>query len=222
VFLSDAAAAAKVQHFIYTSSTAANDSLYTGGRDDAEKDLKIATPATKQHPATFYGATKAASENYLIAQAHLSQMRVNVIRPGYVFGNPVVPGGSIQADTRFRDIVRNAIHHRPIRVTRHDGTQFIWAGDLAKLYLKVLDSGMNRKTYYGMSKRFVSWHDVARAAIEKTDSRSEIQLIDKGWEENGLLWDVSDMRKDFGLEFDPWKKILEHLDYYIREEARSA
>ena len=40
VFLSDAAAQAKVKHFIYTSSTAANDSLYMGARDEAEKDLK--------------------------------------------------------------------------------------------------------------------------------------------------------------------------------------
>jgi hypothetical protein len=26
------------------------------------------------------------------------------------------------------------------------------------------------------------------------------------------------MKKDFGLEFDPWQKILEHLDYYIALE----
>jgi len=220
VFLSDAAAAAKVKHFIYTSSTAANDSLYMGARDEAEKDLKSVTATTKQHPATFYGATKAASENYLVAQSHVSPMRVNIIRPGYVFGNPVVEGGSVQGDTRFRDIVRNAVQNKPITLTKHDGTQFIWAGDLAKLYLKVLHGDMNRKTYFGLSRKFVSWHDIAMAAVAKTGSKSRVVLEDKGWDENGLSWDVSDMKKDFGLEFDAWDKLQEHLDYWIQLERR--
>ena len=220
VFLSDAAAQARVKHFIYTSSTAANDSLYMGGRDETEQDLKSVTATTKQHPATFYGATKAASENFVTAQSHVSPMRVNIIRPGYVFGNPVVPGGSIQGDTRFRDIVRNAVRNKPISVIKHDGTQFIWAGDLAQLYAKVLHGNMNRKTYLGLSRKFVSWYDIARAAVEKTGSQSRVELVDKGWEENGLYWDVSGMKKDFGLEFDPWTKILEHLDYYIALEKR--
>jgi UDP-glucose 4-epimerase len=220
VFLSDAAAAAKVKHFIYTSSTAANDSLYMGARDEAEKDIKSVTATTKQHPATFYGATKAASENFVTAQSHVSPMRVNIIRPGYVFGNPVVPGGSIQGDTRFRDIVSSAVQNKTISVIKHDGTQFIWAGDLAQLYAKVLHGNMNQKTYLGLSRKFVSWHDIARAAVEKTGSKSRVELVDKGWEENGSFWDVSGMKKDFGLEFDPWQKILEHLDHYIALEKQ--
>jgi UDP-glucose 4-epimerase len=220
VFLSDAAAAAGVKHFIYTSSTAANDSLYMGERDEAEKALKSVTSTTKQHPATFYGATKAASENYVTAQSHVSPMRVNIIRPGYAFGNPVVQGGSTQGDTRFRDIVRNAVRNKPISVIKNDGTQFIWAGDLAKLYVKVLHGSMNRKTYLGLSRKFVSWYDIAREAVEKSGSKSHVELVDKGWSDDGLYWDVSDMKKDFGLEFDPWGKILEHLEYYIQLEKK--
>ena len=220
VFLSDAAAKAKVKHFIYTSSTAANDSLYMGPRDEAEKNLKSVTSTTKQHPATFYGATKAASENFVTAQSHLSAMRVNIIRPGYVFGNPLVEGGSTQGDTRFRDIVRNALQNKPISVIKNDGTQFIWAGDLARLYVKVLHGAMNRKTYFGLSRNFVSWYDIARAAVERAGSQSQVNLEDKGWEESGQFWDVSDMKKDFGLEFDPWEKILEHLDHYIELERK--
>jgi len=45
-------------------------------------------------------------------------------------------------------------------------------------------------------------------------------LEDKGWSENGLVWDVSDMKEDFGLEFDAWQKIIEHLDYYIELERK--
>src|SRR5664280_3591442 len=222
VFLSDAAAQAQVKHFIYTSSTAANDSLYMGPRDEAEKNLKQVTSTTKQHPATFYGATKAASENFVTAQSHVSPMRVNIIRPGYVFGNPAVPGGSTQGDTRFRDIVRNAAQNKPILVTKNDGTQFIWAGDLARLYVKVLESGMNRKTYFGLSTKFVSWQDIARAAVEKAGSKSRVEVEDKGWPDDGLNWDVSDMKRDFGLEFDAWAKILEHVNYFLELERPSA
>jgi len=220
VYLSDMAAQANVQHFIYTSSTAVNDCLYMGGGDSPEEKIKIATATTKQRPATFYGATKAASENFLMAQSYLSPMRVNIIRPGYTFGNPALEGGSTEGDTRFSDIVHKAVHNEPITVTKNDGTQFIFAGDLAKLYSAVLGSNVNRKTYYGLGKKFVSWYDVALEAVKRSGSRSEVLLEDKGWSENGLVWDVSDMQEDFGLEFDAWQKIVAHLDYYIELERK--
>jgi UDP-glucose 4-epimerase len=100
-------------------------------------------------------------------------------------------------------------------VTKNDGTQFIWAGDLAKLYVKVLHSTVNRKTYFGLSKNFVSWHAIAEEVVKRCNSKSPVHLEDKGWSDEGLYWDVFDMKKDFGLEFDPWEKIVEHLDYYI-------
>jgi UDP-glucose 4-epimerase len=218
VYLSDMAARAHVKHFIYTSSTAVNDSLYSGGSDSSEEHIKIAKTNTKQRPATFYGATKAASENYLMAQSYISQMRVNIIRPGYTFGNPSIEGGSTQSDTRFRDIISKAVNNQPIVVTKNDGTQFIFAGDLARLYSSVLLSNFNRKTYYGMSKRFISWYEIALEAVKRSASSSDVILEDKGWTEDGLIWDVSDMKNDFGLEFDGWQKICDHLDYYIQLE----
>jgi UDP-glucose 4-epimerase len=220
VALADAATRAQVQHFIYTSSTSANDSLYMGPEADREP-IRLVTGATKQHPATFYGATKAASENYLVAQSHLSPMRINIIRPGYTFGNPVVEGGSIQADRRFHDLVKAALRHEPISVVKHDGTQFIWGGDLAKLYLEVLHSKVNRKTYFGLSKRFVSWESIAREAMRRCHSQSQLTVEDRGWSEEGVVWDVSDMQADFGLEFDPWQRIQQHLDYYLYLERKT-
>lgn len=217
VLMADIAAYAGVQQFIYTSSTAANDSLYMGDQNQLEDRPKIVNQRTKQHPATFYGATKAASENYLIAQSHLTTLRVNIIRPGYTFGNPVVEGAPTQSDTRFKQIVEDAIQNRPIRVIKNDGTQFIWAGDLAKLYLAVLNSDFNRKTYFGLSKNFISWESIANEAVRRCNSKSLVKVEDKGWDEEGTIWDVSDMKNDFGLEFDPWEQICEHLDYYIQD-----
>jgi UDP-glucose 4-epimerase len=221
VFISNIAAGEKVKHFIYTSSTAVNDSLYMGGADKLEETIKIVNVKTKQHPATFYGATKAASENFLMAQSHLSAMRINIIRPGYTFGNPVAEGAHSQSDTRFKNIVKNAFNNKPIRLIKNDGTQFIWAGDLAKLYIKVLHGNINRKTYFGLSKNFTSWYQIAQEAVKKCNSKSQILLEDKGWSDDPLMWDVSDMKKDFGLEFDPWEKIKEHLDYYIHLEKNA-
>jgi UDP-glucose 4-epimerase len=218
VFLAGAAAKAGVASFLYTSSTSANDSLYMGGQDPWEEPIRAVTARTKQHPATFYGATKAASENFLTAQSHLSPMRVNIIRPGYTFGNPVVEGGSMESDSRFRDIVRNAVAARPIDVIKNDGTQFIWAGDLAKLYTAVLESSLNRRTYFGLSRPFVSWHAIALEAVKHCGSASPVRVEDKGWSDDGTAWDVSDMQRDFGLAFDPWEKIQEHLDYLIALE----
>jgi len=220
VFISDAAANAGVKHFIYTSSTAVNDNVYMIEQNKFDGLLGDVYTTTKQYPTTFYGATKAASENFLMAQSHQSSMRINIIRPGYTFGNPVIEGGSTQGDTRFHRIVKDAVNGSPVKVTKNDGTQFIWAGDLAKLYLKVLHSDVNRKTYFGLSKEFVPWTIVAEEAIRRCGSKSKLEEEDRGWSDKVTLFDVSDMKKDFGLEFNPWQKIQEHLDYYIEMEKK--
>ncbi len=222
VFLADVAAAANVKHFIYTSSTSANDSLYMVPESMRDKSITKVTRLTKHHPATFYGATKAASEDFLMARSYLSPMRINIIRPGYTFGNPVVEGGSIQGDRRFRDIVEAALHGTPISVVKNDGTQFIWAGHLAQLYLKVLESAVNRSMYFGLSRNFVSWHAIAQEAVKKCHSKSDIQVVDKGLSDEGTYWDVSDMKNEFGLAFDPWQKIQEHLDFSITTSSQGA
>lgn len=221
VYISDIAAKAKVKHFIYTSSTAANDNVYMIEENKFNGLIKEVRTDTKAHPTTFYGATKAASEVFLLAQSYQSDMRINIIRPGYTFGNPVVEGANTQGDTRFHNIVKSALKNEPVKVIKNDGTQFIWAGDLAKLYLEVLHSGVNRQTYFGLSKDFVPWTKVAEEAIKRCNSQSIIEVEDKGWSDDITTFDVSDMKRDFNLEFDPWEKIQDHIDYYINLENRA-
>jgi hypothetical protein len=84
-----------------------------------------------------------------------------------------------------------------------------------------LHSDVKRKTYFGLSKNFVSWHSIAKESVKKCNSKSPVVLEDKGWSDDEMTWDVSDMKKDFDLEFDPWEKITEHLDYYINLESNS-
>ncbi|HEQ71589.1 MAG TPA: NAD(P)-dependent oxidoreductase, partial [Spirochaetia bacterium] len=204
VFLLEEAARAGVRHFIYTSSTAALGDL----PHDVDEE-------TKTSPTDYYGATKAATENFLFAAACTTGLRCNVIRPGYTFGNPVVEGGSIQNDQRFHRIVENALSGRPIELTLHDGTQFIHAAELARIYSAVLGSDCNREIFLGLGTSWISWEEIAREAIRKIGSQSTIVLNDKGWDSEPRRYKVDKIRERFGLSSDARDQIGDHLDYLI-------
>lgn len=154
----------------------------------------------------------------LLAISHTHDIRCNIIRPGYTFGNPVVEGSYMQSDSRFRDIVKQAKNNEPINITKNDGTQFIWAGDLAKLYSSLLTSNLNRRIFMGLGTEFVTWEEVARYAIQYTGSNSSINLEDKGWIKGEYLFDVSAMEEEFGYKFDSFEKIKEHVKYIANSD----
>ncbi len=202
VFILETAAKLGVKKVIYTSSTAAVGEL---------SPMMHVTSAAR--PIDLYGATKAATEAYVLSFGSVPGLCCNIIRPGYTFGNPVVDGASMENDQRFFNIVRKAKNNEPVKLIKNDGTQFIWAGDLAKLYIALLESDLNRKVFFGLGSEFVTWEEIARYAIEYTDSRSEIVLEDKGWAEGGFLFDVSDAEQSFELTFDSRDKLKEHVRY---------
>lgn len=215
VFLADAALRAGCKSFIYTSSTAVDDYFYMVPGDEREDKSKLIPVTYRHRPATYYGATKAATENFMQAVSYETKMKVNIVRPGYTFGNPAIEGAPVQADSRFKDIVLKAKEGENIDIIKFDGTQFIWADDLAEIYIQILKTGVNRKTYFGLSKNYITWHMVAEQAIKLTGSKSRINLIDKGYDAEPSLWDVSDIKNDFGLEFNAEEKIKEHVRYYL-------
>jgi Nucleoside-diphosphate-sugar epimerases len=214
VFLADVAAKSGCKHFIYTSSTAVDDYFYMVPEEAREDKSRLIPVTYKQKPATYYGATKAATENFLLATSYETSMAVNIVRLGYTFGNPIIEGAPTQGDNRFKEIALLAKQGRPIDVIKNDGTQFIWAGHLAEIYLRILQSDLNRKTYFGLSERFVSWHEVAKEAIKAVGSQSVINVIDKGYSNDPVIFDVSNIKNDFGLAFNPMTKIIEHIKYY--------
>lgn len=221
VFLASEAAKAGVKHFIYTSSTAALDNMYS------EKDPQVIAGtnchvnlASKQNPQTYYGATKAATENFLLAIASQTNMRVNIVRPGYTFGNPVTPDAFSQPDSRFSDIVKAAVEGSDITLTKHDGTQFIWGGDLAKIYVALVNSELNKHTYFGLTNTFTSWESIAREAIKQANSKSKLIINDLGWSDKPLLFDVSDYERDFGFSCNPTPHITEHIAYFISKYSK--
>ena len=219
IFLASECAKAGIQHFIYTSSTATNDSAY--GVSDlppvGETNCHV-TKNCKHNPHTYYGATKAATENFLFGIEGSTGMRVNIIRPGYTFGNPAIEGGYTQPDRRFNDIVRNIKSNKDIELIKNDGTQFIWASDLAKIYTAVLNSNFRKNTYFGLSNSFTSWIQIAQEAIQLCNSKSKIIVKDLGWSDTPIMFDVSDIKRDFGFSFSSYPHITEHLKYLLSIE----
>lgn len=195
----------KFRHFLFTSSTAA--------LGETQKSMTTSAP---NRPLDLYGATKAAAEAFILGYAKQTDMLCNIIRPGYTFGNPAFPDGVTQPDQRFHNIVLHARRNEDIRLTQHDGTQFIWAGDLATLYLQVLNSQQTRQIFHGLSQEFTTWESIAQEALQMTHSSSRILLEDQGWGEKPHLFDVSSMQKAFGLSFHSRKQITAHLQF-LRE-----
>jgi len=202
LYIFETAAQLGITNLIYTSSIAA-----FGEQRDVFNDT------TNPRPTDFYGATKAATEAYLLAMSHVYNVRCNVIRPGYTFGNPVVEGASIYTDQRFANIVRSAKNNEPIHLVKDDGTQFIWAGDLARIYTAILTSNYNRELFTGVSTEFVTWDEIARLAIKYIGSQSNIVLEDKGRDKAKGRNDVSLIERSFGFRFVVMDKLKEHIAY---------
>jgi UDP-glucose 4-epimerase len=203
VFIFEKAAASGIKHLIYTSSTAALGDF----RPNMDEEMK-------SKPNNYYCATKAASEEYLLAISYNSPMRCNIVRPGYTFGNPVVAGSPMEGDTRFKDIVSSALAGKDIKLIKNDGTQFIWAGDLALVYKAVLESEVNHNIYFGLARDFITWERIAQKAIESTGSKSRI-VFDKEivYDDNPYLFTLHKIKQEFGFDFENWGKLAEHVQY---------
>ncbi len=198
---------AGVKQFIYTSSTAAMGEI----RMNMPEDINTISD-------NYYSATKSASENYLMAMGATSKMRCNVVRPGYTFANPAVAGAPTEYDSgehTFLNIVKNARANKPIKMIKNSGTQYIAADDLAKLYVAILKSKVNRRIYNALARKFIKQERVAKKAIGLLGSKSKIVFDDRGWGVSDTFG-VKRMKDDFGLEFHSWPKVVAHIEHIIR------
>jgi UDP-glucose 4-epimerase len=202
VYIFQSAVEQGVKKIIYTSSIAAFGSA------------PVQTESAETMPTDLYGATKAATEDYLMAIARAYKVQANVVRPGYTFGNPAIEGGSIYTDMKFKNIIIAALKNEPIPMVKNNGTQFIWAGDLAQIYTSVLHSDLNRRMFTGVSTEFTTWAEIAEMIIAHIGSKSEIILEERGLPENGgTPIVVSPIEKEFGLSFVTRQKLQEHIEY---------
>lgn len=190
---------------IYTSSTAA---MGMPPSDIDESSLR--------KPSDFYGATKGAVELFMNAySSYYPKLELNVIRPGYTFGNPAAKGAPIEPDRRFVNICKNALSGEPIEVIKHDGTQFIHASQLAEIYSAVVEGSFKNEIFFGLGAEFSTWKDIARYAVKKAGSKSKITVKDLGWSKTPRIYKVNKIKKYFGFNFKSGKTLKEHIDYLI-------
>ena len=202
--LFQAAVEAGIKRIVYTSSTAACGEMSPLNREDM-----------LPRPVDFYGATKAATESYLRAFGHKHGISVHVVRPGYVFGEPVVEGADSQPDKRFRDICRAVAKGDPVHLLQHDGTQFLHVQDISRIYLALLSHPVAPSVHYALSNQWRSWVEVAEIAGQIAEKTPKIVLEDRGYGATPYLFDVSALEKDFGLAFGNLERIREHVRWEL-------
>lgn len=176
-------------------------------------------------PLDLYSATKAAVEGYLLAQSRTVSTECNVIRPIYTFGQPAAEGCATQPDRRFWDFARAALEGRPIRLIKHDGTQFMWVGDLVGLYDYFLGASCTRAVVNAGSDAQHSWESIAAAIVARLDSSSEIILEDIGWQPNGCIWSNARMKEILPGAGDCSMQLQNHINYVCdvsSERARTS
>jgi UDP-glucose 4-epimerase len=204
VGLFEAAREAGATRVVYTSSTAANGELEAWNAEGRQP-----------RPTDLYGATKAATEMFARAYAAQQGLPVHVIRPGYIFGEPVVSGARSQPDRRFADVCRAVREGRPVRLVKHDGTQFLHAADLAEVYRRVLEDPAPFSIHYALSREWVSWEAVARMAMEEAGRQVPIELEDRGHGAEPLRFDVSAIQRDYGLGFGNADRLRAHVKWEL-------
>jgi UDP-glucose 4-epimerase len=206
VWLMEKAAELGLKHFIYTSSGEAPGVT-----------ASLMTEETRTEPRRAYAATKAATEKFLFAVSYEHEMRCNAIRPNLTFGNPLMEGCRPTSDFRIRDICRQASRGEAMTFPPGIGTQPIWAGDLARVYVAVLASDANRQIYHAMGADLVLWTEVAREAVRQAGSSSRIPPRDDSGRRN--LFDVTKVKEAFGLEFHPWPRLKEHIAWTLAHDV---
>ncbi|MCL2638852.1 MAG: NAD(P)-dependent oxidoreductase [Oscillospiraceae bacterium] len=215
VNLLEIAEKANVGKFIFTSSTAAM------GHNRPDMDETFCNM-----PLNLYSSTKAAIEAYVLGfsqyfpeagqEAKKVTMKRNVIRPGYTYATPCFDGGTTQLDSRFRDIAKAVVNNEPIKITKHDGTQFLSAEQIGKAYAALLESDLNEEVFLALAANYVTWERVAEMALEEApESTSKIELEDKGWDSTPMMYSVSKLKRVFGLEFTGEDEIRKHVKWNL-------
>ncbi|GBU25634.1 hypothetical protein R83H12_02289 [Fibrobacteria bacterium R8-3-H12] len=203
VQLLEFAGSAGCEKFIYTSSTAALGKM----RRNANESMVC-------QPVDLYGATKAAGEAYVLGAS--SKMKRNIIRPGYTFGQLAFPDGVSQPDRRFFNITQAVKENRVVHLTKHDGTQFIHASQLARLYSAVLESDLDEEVFFGLGTEWISWKSIAEQAIAmRPGTKAVIEEEDKGWGKDPFLFSLEKINKFFGLKFNGNDFIDEHIKWCL-------
>jgi len=202
VVLAETAARLGLKRFIYVSSTAAIGELRSSMSEESAC-----------RPLDFYGASKNATESFLFAVSKVYDLPCTIIRPTYVFGEPAVEGASMEPDDRFRTMVEKLKRNQDLEYIRNDGTQFIWVGDLIKLFMAALKDHDSTRLYLGVGSEYITWEEICLKAREILGSKSTVYTRDLGWSHAACTYDPSRVTREMGLVFWSRKRICDHIKY---------
>lgn len=205
VYIFEKAAEKNVKKIIYTSSVLAIGEY----RPFMDKNSHL-------RPNSIYGATKAATEAYLCAIAEHYNLCTAIIRPGYVFGNPVIPGASMQPERTFIEITEKAKKNEDIRLIKADGVQFIWAGTLSQLYVDALEKDLDVKIIQAVGKEYITWETITKEIIKQTGSNSSIILEDLGWTPGACYFDAEEITKRYPCQVPITQSLCDHITYITK------
>ena len=182
ILLLDEAVAAKVSHFIYTSTAV----VYG-------KPIRI--PITEEAPCLveearkpFYGAAKLMAEKVSLAYFKTKGLPVTIFRFWWSYGKEI--GGR-----HLRDLIKLAKAGQPLMAPEGAGGSFLHLDDLTNAILLAVQKQEVFGEIFNLSTLFLTWEEVARIIIEVTHSSSPLEVIPgKEWKGPAFLadaWELS-------------------------------
>jgi UDP-glucose 4-epimerase len=199
ILLLNEATAAKVSHFIYTSTAV----VYG-------KPTKI--PITEEAPCLveearkpFYGVAKLMAEKVSLAYFKTKGLPVTIFRFWWSYGEEI--GGR-----HLRDLIKLAQAGQPLRVPEGAGGSFLHIDDLTNAILLAIRKQEVLGEIFNLSTLFLTWEEVARIIIEVTHSSSPLEVIPaKEWKGPSFLADAWELSTGKAERLFAYRTVLSHL-----------
>lgn len=198
--LFEAAARAHIPRMVFVSSVAVHRPF---ARRMSELD-RIA-------PADEYGRAKAASEAALAELAAETGVQARVVRPGPTVGAPALPGARFRSDRRIAELVRFARAGADLHVTRGEARQLTPVDGLARTIRLLVEAESAPDLVVCVAREATSWESIARLAIEKTGSASDL-VVAAGSDEPAPRFDTARLEHLLGGPLDASQALDAHLD----------
>jgi nucleoside-diphosphate-sugar epimerase len=196
--LLEAAAAAGVKRFIYTSTA----TVYGTPGNAAVTEAQPCLWATARKP--LYALGKCTAENLALLYGQERGLPVTILRFWWAFGDTI--GGK-----HLRSLIRAALDDRQLTMVAGAGGAFATMEDLA-VAVQLAVTGPNAVgKVYNIGSLFLTWAEIGAMIIELTGANSRLVMVDgKDWDGPAFLNEVWDLS---------WEKAVRELGFAPRLEA---
>lgn len=164
IALLEAAAAAKVSHFFYTSSAIVYGKPVS--MPVTEKDPCLVEEARRP----FYSIAKLTAEKLVLAYWKTKGLPVTVFRFWWSYGEEI--GGR-----HLRDLAELAVKGEQIMVPEDSGGSFLHHSDLTNALLLAAQKKNTCGEIFNLATLYLSWEDIARAIIDSAGSASPLVVV---------------------------------------------